>query len=337
MEKIQKRNYRSKDQVEKDGVAVISLCDRGYNFEEIIIETGLSKNQILYSLKGSTYENLSATSKRTTKRNNLQEVVVIDTSFCGAHGMKDIIKDKTVIFQTLVIEELDHLKRDRSNANDIIHAATFLLREALKSHNLVKSTVSCATLEGWNKSNSSDSDSRIVQTAFNLKSEYNVTLYTCDILMCLKAKNLGLAFEFFECYDQVQKDNPFNKESSSDQTPKPTLIFKEIGIKNETTSLPLVKKGKFSYLKESESLCSFYNYASGLILKVTDHHPVNGFGRLIFASYSDRIEVLKIENFTSSNNAKKIGVGYFSELLTINPNEDFLKSCFEELKTTLNL
>ena len=115
------KKARTTKQIKEDGIRIGRLIEKGYSKKDISFLESLTNKQIFYSI----YSYFSAEEARQyiakLQENKTQkQLVVIDTSIIGVWQLEEKLSalDAILVFSSIVIEELEGLKKDTQRKAD---------------------------------------------------------------------------------------------------------------------------------------------------------------------------------------------------------------------------
>lgn len=317
--------------VQKDGKRVRKLIVNGYTMRQIISETYLNKNQIIYSLKKTYTQKVVETLQEKMKNNEknnvnkiddrkieeviIQKAILIDTSLVAVRNMDEVIKkfceDSIMVFTTLVIQEI----KECSEFDDFAACnARKLLHIAIEEPNIVIPNASEANLIGWDEVNK---DSLIIQTAIDVQRKYELKLITADKIFALKAKsqNLDCIFLKVDSNDYWKIEEEQIRENKKDElyTIRKNNFFERLEAKNEVVSLAIKKQKGFSYIhvdkEENEFPCYFAFDENGKRIDFQGRRVYVKNNTTFFKIDGNLVEKFKIQNCEKTKNAVLVASG----------------------------
>ncbi len=235
------------------------------------------------------------------------EYVVLDTSIIGIDEVVEILKNKGVIciFTSIVIEELD---KQQKNPNSCGYNAKNLLRLALEDESLVIPIPKKTSLAGWREENS---DSFIVQTAFDLKEKYNPVVITSDKVLALKAKCQGLRFQYWSFESNSNK----SVESKELILGQDIVKVEKVRDSNEKITINFfeMKGAKYFYPKKGLHRYFLFDEKGHLIENDNGLIPYKP-GYILFRIYDHCIQKIELKNHNKKYNSHLICEAFFGEV-----------------------
>lgn len=124
------------------------------------------------------------------------KIALIDSSMLGIKDFEIEIRNKGLIlaFPSLVTEELKGIIAS-TKKNDLKKNAQRLLDLAVEQESMVLRSPEKEKLEGWRDV---DNDAAIILTAIDNMDKYNLTLYTADKFLAIRAKSFNLKYKYFK-------------------------------------------------------------------------------------------------------------------------------------------
>jgi hypothetical protein len=333
---MEKRN------AQRDAKTIKDMANIGYTEEEISKEMGLSHRQFAYSITRWLSPNMAKKVQQQLRDNKgregrtaestqpVQEVqveqltpvqtenrqaIVIDASIINVEGiitkLKEV-KNAIFVFPTVVIEELETMtKRSGFHGYNVRE----LLSIAIQDTSMVIPTATVSTLTGW----SSNKDSLIIQIAMDMKEQYDVIVYSCDKIVIIKAKSLGLRYVYYKSKPapMTYDSRPFTPAAipAAKVETEELSLFRKVDEVGEIWTVEFIKKRNFHYIQNTETFPYYFSYENGKVTSLQGKVFVRE-GLDIYRIYDNRIEKLIIRNFDKSNNVEFVRRGVFAETIT---------------------
>lgn len=331
----------------EDSKNIKALINKGHTTDEIMEQMSIKYSQIYYALN---YWNSPTVSKRfltklkvnntnkieeqqkdkkvieekneaTTVKQSNKKALLLDTSIVNVKGILDKIeksKNVTFIFPTRVIEYLESIKM---KTGFVGFNARELLNIAIQDNSKIIPTPEISPLIGWSVN---DKDNLIVQVALDLADKYDITIYTCDKMLTLKAKSMNIKYD----YHKLGAPTTYNEQlaynanaSTNDHFPKQNNLFllREIKEFDQARTIEFLKHKGFYYLQNKNNFPCY--------CVIEDNKPVDFSGKLyleenntFYVIYHNKISKYIIKNFSNSRNVTLVKIGVFStELTSVTP------------------
>lgn len=236
------------------------------------------------------------------------EYVFLDTSIIGIKDVEKILKNKKVIciFSTVVIEELDKKQRLSTREGD---NARKLLRLAIEEQNIVLPIPKKTNLNGWRVENT---DSFIVQTAFDVKEKYNPIVITSDKVLALKAKCQGLRFQYWPPSKSIEEN--FEKVIKAN---KKDIEIVKVREGNKHITIHTIERDGSLYILPKKGPHRYFIFDKGGNLVENDKGlPPYKTDHILFRVYDHCVQKIKLQNNKKQDNALLLSEGFFNLVQT---------------------
>lgn len=327
------KKARTTKQIKEDGIRIGRLIEKGYSKKDISFLESLTNKQIFYSIHSYfSAEEARQYIAKLQENKTQKQLVVIDTSIIGVWQLEEKLSalDAILVFSSIVIEELEGLKKDETLSVLERKNVSVLLRLAVKEENKVMPCKTEANLPGWRINTK---DARIIRVAWDLWQEQkrDVIVFTADLSFAAIAKSLSIPFLFIDEEMTVPtnlvatkgKETPQVMETVKEQTvqkntlptPKTEKVFLKVEEVNQENTMDLSMFSNDAYYWNTRynfpMYCTYPNDGTGI--HILDANDYLAAGTVFYKVQKNCIEQFLILHYRGNNNVLLQKRGYFKE------------------------
>lgn len=325
------KKARTTKQIKEDGIRIGRLIEKGYSKKDISFLESLTNKQIFYSIHSYfSAEEARQYIAKLQENKTQKQLVVIDTSIIGVWQLEEKLSalDAILVFSSIVIEELEGLKKDETLSVLERKNVSVLLRLAVKEENKVMPCKTEANLPGWRINTK---DARIIRVAWDLWQEQkrDVIVFTADLGFAAITKSLSIPFLFIdedmtvptnlvakkETLKVMEKGKEQTVQKHTLPTPKTEKVFLKVEEVNQENTMDLSMFSNDVYYWNTRynfpMYCTYPNDGTGI--HILDANDYLAAGTVFYKVQKNCIEQFLILHYRGNNNVLLQKRGYFKE------------------------